>query len=93
MLIFGLSQSRARIAGPSRPANRRSERRRATDRAPDTAETRRSDDLPRSIRRAAGLDTFAETVPLAPPARAAAAARAFAAGNGYLPGLLVDRIA
>ena len=30
--------------------------------------------------------------PLPAPARAAAAARAFAAGNGYLTGLLVDRI-
>ena len=29
--------------------------------------------------------------PLPAPARAAAAARAFAAGNGYLTGLLVDR--
>jgi hypothetical protein len=27
------------------------------------------------------------------PARAAAAARAFAAGNGFLPGLIVDRFA
>ncbi|MFO1140947.1 MAG: hypothetical protein U1E59_00930 [Amaricoccus sp.] len=37
---------------------------------------------------------FAEDpVALASPARAVAAARAFAAGNGYLSGLLVDRLA
>jgi hypothetical protein len=46
------------------------------------------------IRRAAGLeDLHGETIHLSSPARATAAARAFAAGNGYLPGLLVDRLA
>lgn len=49
--------------------------------------------LPRSIRRAAGLETFADPeIALAAPARAAAAARAFSAGNGYLSGLIVDRL-
>jgi hypothetical protein len=52
------------------------------------------EELPRSLQRAAGLVGFhGETVALASPARAAAAARAFAAGNGYLPGLIVDRLA
>jgi hypothetical protein len=51
-------------------------------------------ELPRAIRRAAGLDGFhGEAIALPSPARATAAARAFAAGNGYLPGLLVDRLA
>jgi hypothetical protein len=60
----------------------------------DTAAGRPADDLPRSIRRAAGLDDLSgEAIALAPPARATAAARAFAAGNGYLPGLIVDRLA
>ena len=34
-----------------------------------------------------------DAIALASPARAAAAARAFAAGNGYLSGLIVDRLA
>jgi hypothetical protein len=34
-----------------------------------------------------------EATPLAVPTRVTAAARAFSAGNGYLTGLLVDRIA
>jgi len=48
---------------------------------PRSAHTRRPDldDLPRG------------EAPLAGPARVAAAARAFSAGNGYLTGLLVDR--
>jgi hypothetical protein len=55
---------------------------------------RPADELPHSIRRAAGLVGFhGETIALPSPARATAAARAFAAGNGYLPGLLVDRLA
>ena len=49
---------------------------------------------PRGPRRGAGLEDFArEPDPLPVGARAAAAARAFAAGNGFLPGLLVDRLA
>lgn len=37
-------------------------------------------------------DGFLEAADIAAPGRAAAAARAFAAGNGYLPGQIVDRI-
>jgi len=55
---------------------------------------RPADDLPHAIRRAAGLVGFhGETIALPSPARATAAARAFAAGNGYLSGLIVDRLA
>jgi hypothetical protein len=55
---------------------------------------RTADELPHSIRRAIGqVGLYGETVVLSSPARATAAARAFAAGNGYLPGLIVDRIA
>jgi hypothetical protein len=35
---------------------------------------------------------FVEAVSIAAPGRAVAAARAFAAGNGYLPGQIVDHI-
>ncbi|MFT3972772.1 MAG: hypothetical protein QM699_04800 [Amaricoccus sp.] len=35
---------------------------------------------------------FIELVEIPAPGRAAAAARAFSAGNGYVPGLIVDRI-
>jgi hypothetical protein len=35
---------------------------------------------------------FVEAASLAAPVRVVAAARAFAAGNGYLPGQVVDRI-
>jgi len=50
--------------------------------------------LPRAIRRAVGLDDICgEAIALPSPARATAAARAFSAGNGYLPGLIVDRLA
>lgn len=35
---------------------------------------------------------FVEAARLAAPGRAAAAARAFSAGNGFLPGQLVDRL-
>jgi hypothetical protein len=53
-----------------------------------------ADELPRSIRRAAGLEGFdGEAIDLPSPARATAAARAFATGNGYLTGLIVDRLA
>ena len=53
-----------------------------------------ADPLPRSIRRAAGLEGFAfDPLDLAACTRATAAARAFSAGNGYLPGLIVDRLA
>jgi hypothetical protein len=38
-------------------------------------------------------DLFCDAVPLPVPARATAAARAFATGNGYLTGLIVDRLA
>ncbi len=39
-----------------------------------------------------GLDDLPQATPLPAPARAAAAARGFAAGNGYLTGLIVDRL-
>jgi hypothetical protein len=38
-------------------------------------------------------DFLHETRDLPQPARAAAAARAFASGNGYLTGLIIDRLA
>lgn len=47
---------------------------------------------PRSLHVRSPLDGFVEAVRLAPSGRAVAAARAFAAGNGYLPGQVVDRI-
>lgn len=47
----------------------------------------------RHARPGPGLETFAEPpIDLASPARAAATARAFSAGNGYLAGLIVDRL-
>jgi hypothetical protein len=48
---------------------------------------------PRRAERPAADDLDRDEIPLAAPARVAAAARAFAAGNGYLPGLIVDRTA
>ena len=49
---------------------------------------------PRAARRAAGLeDILCDDAPLPSSSRATAAARAFAAGNGYLAGLIVDRFA
>jgi len=65
-----------------------------TRRGAEPPPERPADDLPHAIRRAAGLVGFhGETVALPSPARATAAARAFAAGNGYLSGLIVDRLA
>jgi hypothetical protein len=89
MKIGILSQNfAARAPSRFRPAPRR----------PPPADGRPGDgpagELPRSIRRAAGLEDFAEEpIALPLPARATAAARAFSAGNGYLPGLIVDRLA
>jgi hypothetical protein len=66
-----------------RPARARTER-------PPQEQACRSEAPPRSAR--APLDDIERPpAPLPAPARAAAAARAFAAGNGYLTGLLVDR--
>jgi len=76
------------------PRHRPGAGRQARAPAPEPRDAAPADELPRSIRRAAGLETFADTaIALAPPARAAAAARAFSSGNGYLPGLIVDRLA
>ncbi|MFO1207672.1 MAG: hypothetical protein U1E40_00455 [Amaricoccus sp.] len=55
---------------------------------------RESAPRPRAGARRPAADGFAEDpIALASPARAAAAARAFAAGNGYVTGLVVDRLA
>lgn len=44
--------------------------------------------------RGAGIgDLLCDPAALPSPARATAAARAFSAGNGFLPGLIVDRFA
>ena len=60
----------------------------------EALDVRARDELPRSIRRAVAPEGFQDPpVALAAPARATAAARAFSAGNGYLPGLIVDRLA
>ena len=88
----------SRSVGAGRAASRAEQRGRTGARprgpAADRSEQRPPDELPRSIRRAAGLEGFAgEAIALPSPARATAAARAFAAGNGYLPGLIVDRLA
>ena len=78
----------ARAPSRFRPAPRRP---RPADDGPGDEPAR---ELPRSIRRAAGLEGFAdEPIALPAPVRATAAARAFSAGNGYLPGLIVDRLA
>ena len=75
-------------SGPRRP---RRPRRPLRDRAPTPDAC---DPLPHAIRRAAGLEGFAfDPLDLASCTRATAAARAFSAGNGYLPGLIVDRLA
>jgi hypothetical protein len=90
MVIGIVSQSVA----TGRASVRLDGRKRGPARAEPDPAPRSADDLPRSIRRAAGLeDLSGEAIVLAPPARATAAARAFAAGNGYLPGLIVDRLA
>ncbi len=47
---------------------------------------------PRPRRLATSLDTLlGDGVPVRDPTRARAAARAFAAGDGFLPGQLIDR--
>lgn len=94
-----ISASHARFIGASRPtyqdrtppgpragqrAGEGGDRRRRCDRAPDTP--------PRPI--ASGLEELRwDGTPVPAPARIVAAARAFAAGNGYLPGQIVDRSA
>jgi hypothetical protein len=89
----------SRSVGAARASSRAPEGRgRGTARAPrpaaEPATGNTADELPRAIRRAAGLEGFqGEAVDLPSPARATAAARAFATGNGYLPGLIVDRLA
>ena len=64
-------------------------------RAPaDAAPSQKPGSCAGADRRTTGPDEFpGERTPLASPARAAAAARAFSAGNGFLPGLIVDRTA
>ncbi len=85
-----------RSAGADRATFRAGGRARAAVR-PGTGEPQAigmTHELPRAIRRAAGLEGFqGDAIALPSPARATAAARAFAAGNGYLPGLIVDRLA
>jgi hypothetical protein len=84
-----------RSAGADRPSLR-SGRPRTAPRAGagDSPASAPPGELPRAIRRAAGLEGFhGDAIALPSPARATAAARAFAAGNGYLPGLIVDRLA
>ena len=71
----------------------RSASRRAPRRAPDESAARSPTTQPRRTDRHAIDDLLCEDAPLPAPARALAAARAFAAGNGYLPGLIVDRLA
>ncbi len=86
-----------RSAGAERAPFRAGGRAGGAVRAAGTGEPpagRPAGELPRAIRRAAGLDGFhGDAIALPSPARATAAARAFAAGNGYLSGLIVDRLA
>ncbi|HMQ95555.1 MAG TPA: hypothetical protein PKA33_09910 [Amaricoccus sp.] len=94
-----IAASHARLIGASRPthhdrtpsgprAGQRTaeggDRRRRCDRAPDAP--------PRPI--ASGQEELCwDGTPVPAAARIVAAARAFAAGNGYLPGQIVDRSA
>lgn len=95
-MVIGIG---TRSVGGARASSRPQRRRPGVGRQPGAPASGPRDagsgeELPRSIRRAAGLESFAdEAIALAPPARAAAAARAFASGNGYLAGLIVDRLA
>jgi hypothetical protein len=83
-----------RSAGAERPSLRSGRPRAAVRPGAGDPPASPPPELPRAIRRAAGLEGFhGDAVALSSPARAAAAARAFAAGNGYLPGLIVDRLA
>ncbi len=76
-----------RPQGPARAAPPR--RAPPPEREPQDRGTR-----PGAQRRGPALDDFArDPEPLPLGARTAAAARAFSAGNGYLSGLLVDRLA
>ena len=52
---------------------------------------RPNDAAQRGLYRRLYSEGFVETAHIPAPGRAAAAARAFSAGNGYLPGQIVDR--
>jgi hypothetical protein len=82
----GLSAGRPGIPGRLRPSGRRSARERAEPAGRDAAaHPRHQGDSGR------GEGLFAAPEALSAPLRAAAAARAFNAGNGYLCGQIIDR--
>jgi hypothetical protein len=94
-----IAASHARIVSPSRATvqDRPSSGPRSAQRPSDTGDRRRrcdraADTPPRPV--ASGLEDLRwDGTPVPAPARVVAAARAFAAGNGYLPGQIVDRSA
>ena len=92
-----IAASHGRIVGASRPTahDRTASGPRAGRRADDAGGQRRDrapDAPPRPI--ASGLEELRwDGTPVPAAARIVAAARAFAAGNGYLPGQIVDRSA
>ncbi len=91
-MIAGIASARITMGQGTGQTSRRARTRPRPDRTPgDEAATARPGPAPRTPR--PGLDDLPRAeAPLAGPARIAAAARAFSAGNGYLTGLLVDRI-
>jgi hypothetical protein len=84
--LAGSSAGRAGVSGHRRPTVRRGAPERIEPAGREAAAERPS---PGGAGRSEGL--FAAPEALAAPLRAAAAARAFNAGNGYLCGQLIDR--